>query len=204
MLRSILRQLICSPVPSKVLELWKHHHRYGTEPSYSELLDAIKDLVAVYKYVFLVFDALDEYPENKSPGRSTLLETIEQLRTMYQKHTRLIVTSRREPGIREKLQHVAYRSINVDQALEGDIEKFVDNALSHESIKRWGAELMALVRVPFLRVKQFLSSYHLNLPAMAKGKSLGNSDGQISRSSACMVAQRPTDSERHSILSLRH
>ncbi|KAH0021690.1 pfs domain-containing protein, partial [Aureobasidium melanogenum] len=144
MLRSILRQLMCSPLPDKVQELWKLHHRYGTEPSHSELLDTIRDLIAVHGDVFLVFDALDEYPENKSPGRSTLLETIEQLRTMGQERTRLIVTSRREPDIRKMLQSVACRSIDVDRALEADVEKFVTHALGHESIKRWGVALVSL------------------------------------------------------------
>lgn len=144
MLRSLLRQLVCSPVPDKLQQLWKHHRRHGTEPSHSELLDTLRDLIANHKNVFLVFDALDEYPEVKSPGRVTLLETIQQVRTMYEERTRVIITSRREPDIRRALQSEVHHSIDVDQALENDVRKFVDHALSHESIQRWGQELVSL------------------------------------------------------------
>ncbi|KAG9756503.1 pfs domain-containing protein, partial [Aureobasidium melanogenum] len=173
MLRSILRQLMCSPLPDKVQELWNFHHRHGTEPSHSELLDTISDLIAVHGEIFLVFDALDEYPENKSPGRSILLETIEQLRTLNQERTHLIVTSRREPDIRKMLQPVAYRSINVDRALESDVEKFVDHALSHESIKRWGAELISLATEKLLQSEERRFRW---------------TDLQIKRLSACVTA----------------
>jgi hypothetical protein len=134
MLRSILRQLVCSPLPDRV-------HRGHTEPSNGELLDATEDIVITYERVFLVLDALDEYPEEKSPGRSTLLDTIRKLLTIFQERLHLIVTSRREPDIRKTLRPMARFSINVDQALESDVEKFVGHALSHESIKRWGVEL---------------------------------------------------------------
>lgn len=168
MLRSVLRQLMCSPLPDKVQELWKLHHRYGTEPSHSELLDTIKNSIAVYKNVYLVFDALDEYPENKSPGRSTLLETIEQLRMIDQEHTRLIVTSRREPDIRKMLQSVTCRSLNVDCALENDVETFVEYALSHESIKRWGPELVSLATEKLLHSEERYANHHANVLFMAK------------------------------------
>jgi hypothetical protein len=137
-----MRQLIYYPLPEKIQKLWEDHHPYHTVPSHVELLDVLKDLIAVHKNVFLVLDALDEYPEHSSPGRSTLLETLEKL--LAQNRLHLIVTSRREPDIRKSLQPLAEFSINVDRALESDVEKFVNHALNHESIKRWGAELMSL------------------------------------------------------------
>lgn len=117
----------------------------------------------MYKDVFLVFDALDEYPENKPPGQSTLLEKIEQLRRMNQEQVRIVVTSRSEPDIRKMLQSVACCVINVDRALEGDVEKFVKNALSHESIKRWGAELMALATERLLHSKERYTYHHVDI-----------------------------------------
>jgi hypothetical protein len=144
MLRSVLRQLVCSPLPDKVQKLWDDHHRGHTEPPSSELLDATEDIVVAHENVFLVLDALDEYPEDASPGRSTLLDTLKKLLTISQERLHLVVTSRREPDIRKVLQPMARFSINVDQALESDVEKFVDHALSHDLIKRWGAELISL------------------------------------------------------------
>jgi hypothetical protein len=144
MLRSILRQLICCPLPDSIRKLWSDHYPCHTEPPVSELLEVLNDLVAVYENVFLVFDALDEYPEDKSPGRSALLETVRKLHATPRKSLHLLVISRREPDIREVLQPIARTSINVDRALESDVEKFVDHALNHELIKRWGVELTSL------------------------------------------------------------
>jgi hypothetical protein len=152
MLRSILRQLVFSPLPDKVQKLWDNHYQGHTEPSSSELLDATEDIIP--DHMFLVLDALDEYPEDKSPGRSTLLDTIKKLLTMSQKRLNLLVTSRREPDIRKALQPMVFTSIDVDQALERDVEKFVNHALHHESIKRWGAELITLATHKLLHAEE--------------------------------------------------
>jgi hypothetical protein len=154
MLRSILRQLICSPLPVKVQEMWDNHYQGHTEPPDSELLDATEDVIGTHEHVFLVLDALDEYPEDKSPGRSALLETILKLLTISHGRLHLVVTSRREPDIRKVLQPMARFSINVDQALEIDVEKFVNHALSSELIKRWGTELVSLATYKLLHSKE--------------------------------------------------
>jgi hypothetical protein len=171
MLRSIIRQLVRSPIPDKVQKLWDDHHRGHTEPPNSELLDATEESIVTHEHTFLVLDALDEYPEDTSPGRSALLDTIRELLTISQKRLHLIVTSRREPDIRKVLQPMARFVINVDQALEGDVEKLVNHALSHELIKRWGAELTSLAthkllhseeRYVYLKEHVFVKTKHIN------------------------------------------
>jgi len=156
MLRSLLRQLVFSPLPDKLKRLWHHHCQYSSEPSDSELLDVIQDVVA-HDHVFLVLDALEEYPEypeDKSPGRSTLLETVSQLSKMHPQHLHLVVTSRREPDIWRRLQCMASLSIDVDQVLEVDVRKFVNHALNHEPINRWGTQLISLATQKLLRSEE--------------------------------------------------
>jgi hypothetical protein len=171
MLRSIVRQLVCSPVPDKVQKLWDDHYRGHTEPPSSELLDATEESIVIHEHTFLVLDALDEYPVDTSPGRSTLLDTVRELLKISQKRLHLIVTSRREPDIRKVLQPMVRFVINVDQALEGDVEKLVNHALSHELIKRWGAELTSLAthkllhseeRYVYLKEHVFVKTKHVN------------------------------------------
>jgi len=162
MLRSLLRQLVLAPLPDKLKRLWNHHCQYSSEPSDSELLDVIAHVVA-HEHVFLVIDALEEYPEypeDKSPGRSTLLETISQLSKMHQQHLHLVVTSRRESDICKSLECMASFSIDVDQVLEGDVRKFVDHAFNHEPINRWGTELISLATQKLLHSEE---RYHLVL-----------------------------------------
>jgi hypothetical protein len=87
MLRSLIRQLIYSPLPDSVYALWKYHYQNSSDLSETELLDVIKDVIATHEHVFLVLDALEEYPEYpevKSPGRKTLLGTISQLLKPHQ------------------------------------------------------------------------------------------------------------------------
>jgi hypothetical protein len=123
------------------------------------------DLISVHENVFLVFDALDEYPEQGSHPRSALLETIEQLLNTHKKRPHIVVTSRREPDIQEALQSMAHHSIDVDQALKSDVEKLVDYALSHKSIKRWGPELMSLAADRLLHCEE--RSVYLHNPVAA-------------------------------------
>lgn len=163
MLRSILRQLVWSPLPDSIQRLWNDHCPCHTEPSTSELVEALGDLVAIHQEVFLVLDALDEYPEHKSPGRHILLETIMRLLAIPQNNLRLVVTSRREPDIRKALGPVVRFSLDVDKALEGDVVKFVAHALNDESIKRWGAELMSLATQKLVHSKERCVSSDTNV-----------------------------------------
>jgi hypothetical protein len=154
MLRSLFRQLVCSPLPDKVQKLWDNHQQNHTEPSHSELLDAISDSITAHAQVFLVLDVLDECPEDNPFGRSTLLELITQLMKMHPRCLHLVVTSRREPDIRKTLQLVASFSIDVDRALDEDVRKFINHALNHELIKRWGSKLMSLATKKLLESEE--------------------------------------------------
>ncbi|THZ36792.1 hypothetical protein D6C88_10432 [Aureobasidium pullulans] len=125
MLRSILRQLASSPLPDQLRGLWSQHFRNQSEPSRAELLGVISDVVKSHEVVYLVLDALDEYPAEKSPERRTLLMIIKELMTSCAPSLRCLITSRREPDIQEELQSVAYCIIDVDPAIQGDIGKLV-------------------------------------------------------------------------------
>jgi hypothetical protein len=183
MLRSILRQLVCSPLPDKIQKLWDDHHRVDTEPPISELLDAIEDIIGTYEHVYLVLDALDEYPRHKSPARSILLETITSLSKVHPQRLHLVVTSRREPDIREFLQHLVSFSIDVDQAFNGDVQKFVDHALNHEDVRRWGTELVSLALERLLQSEERYVHLAKRCPPSLT-ECADDSDGQISKSNA--------------------
>ncbi|THW47260.1 hypothetical protein D6D21_03486 [Aureobasidium pullulans] len=149
MLRSILRQLISSALPDQIHRLWSQHFRNQTEPSRAELLKVISVLVKRHEVVYLVLDALDEFPADKPPGRLTLLETIKDLMISCAPSLRCLVTSRREPDIRKSFQTVASCVIDIDPAIKEDVAKLVAFALQQDSMRRWG-DIMATLIVPKL------------------------------------------------------
>ncbi|TIA45596.1 hypothetical protein D6C79_05585 [Aureobasidium pullulans] len=60
-----------------------------------------------------------------------------------------LVTSRREPDIRQSLQTVASCVIDIDPAIKEDVAKLVAFALQQDSMRRWG-DIMATLIVPKL------------------------------------------------------
>ncbi|TIA05588.1 hypothetical protein D6C81_10451 [Aureobasidium pullulans] len=156
MLRSILRQLSPSPLPHQIYRLWSQHFHIQSEPSRAELLEVISDLVKSQEVVYLVLDALDEYPAEKSPERRTLLMTIKELMTSCAPSLRCLVTSRREPDIQQELESVAYSIIDVDPAMQEDVGKLVAFALSQDSIRRWGDTLVSFASTKLLDAQERL------------------------------------------------
>jgi len=104
--------------------------------------------------VYLVLDALDEYPAEKSPERRTLLMTIKDLMTSCAPSLRCSVTSRREPDIQQELESVAYSIIDVDPAMQEDVGKLVAFALSQDSIRRWGNTLVSFASTKLLDAQE--------------------------------------------------
>ncbi|TIA39333.1 hypothetical protein D6C78_03381, partial [Aureobasidium pullulans] len=154
MLRSILRQLASSPLPGRLRRLWSQHCQNQSEPSRAELLNVISDIVNRHEVVYLVLDALDEYPADKSPGRLTLLETIQQLMILCAPSLRCLVTSRREPDIWKSLQSVASCVIDIEPAIKEDVAKLVAFALQQYSIRRWGDTILDLIATKLLDAEE--------------------------------------------------
>jgi hypothetical protein len=190
MLRSILRQLVCSPLPDKIQKLWDDHHRGHTEPPISELLDATDNIIGTYEHVYLVLDALDEYHTDRIPGRLILLDMITQLCRMHPHRLHLVVTSRREPDIRETLQRVASFTMTVDQAFDGDVERFLDKAFNHARFQRWGPELLALASRKLLQSEErcvYLAE-HIAFSSKQMSRRFRWTDLQIKRLRRCRTA----------------
>ncbi|KAJ6591131.1 ankyrin repeat-containing domain protein [Mycena vulgaris] len=65
LLASLWRQLILGKsIPHSVHELFKHHRERGTRPFLADVQDVLRSAVAEYSKVYLIVDALDEYPED--------------------------------------------------------------------------------------------------------------------------------------------
>ncbi|KAJ7695371.1 ankyrin repeat-containing domain protein [Mycena rosella] len=88
LIASLWRQLVFNkPLSSAVSTLYMKHHEQDTRPTLNEIHSQFSSAVAEYLKVYIVVDALDEYPEE---GRSILLDALAKIQPMVN----LILTSR--------------------------------------------------------------------------------------------------------------
>ncbi|THW78655.1 hypothetical protein D6D17_10052, partial [Aureobasidium pullulans] len=115
---------------------------------------AFSKIVKDHEAVYLVLDALDEFPIDKSPGRSALLEIIKELMVSCAPSLRCLVTSRREPDIQNSFISAASCVIDIDPAIKEDVAKLVAFALQQVSIRRWGDTIVALIATKLLDAEE--------------------------------------------------
>ncbi len=62
LLSSLLKQLAQrqSSVSAEVKELYKHHKKKQTEPSFHDIVQVLQSTIQLYSRVFIIVDALDE------------------------------------------------------------------------------------------------------------------------------------------------
>lgn len=105
-----------NPLSAQVQQLYQKHQKQRTRPSLDEIRDILRSAISEYSRVFIVVDALDEYPENK---RHILLEVLAVMGDTVS----LMLTSR---------PHIAPGSLFADaqvleiRAKEDDIRHYVE------------------------------------------------------------------------------
>ncbi|KAJ7080057.1 hypothetical protein C8R44DRAFT_653885, partial [Mycena epipterygia] len=121
LLASLWRQLVLrKPIGSNVHELYEKHREPRTRPSLTEAHAVLDSIIANYSNVFILIDALDEYPEAQ---RDVLLGRLSVLGPSVN----LLVTSRLHITLNrsiffEKLE-IRAREVDIQKYLEGQIMK---------------------------------------------------------------------------------
>ncbi|KAG0646183.1 ankyrin repeat [Hyphodiscus hymeniophilus] len=96
MLRSLIKQLYCCrPNTLDLVETLHQYRQREQHPELSILLDALYATIRGFSSVYVVIDALDEYPED----RMTLLEAIRCIQMSELSNLHMLCTSRRELDI---------------------------------------------------------------------------------------------------------
>ena len=156
MIRSFIRQLSRSPVAPEVTKIWKDHHLKGSQPDTNAVSDVLDDLLShLTSDVYLVFDALDECPENEeSKERALVLEFLEKLleRQRNEAQMHILVTSRPEQDIKESLDR--FSKIDLEAHLAEDVKTFVNSCLAKRPLNRWGASVHQLICNELLNSKE--------------------------------------------------
>ncbi|KAB8218700.1 hypothetical protein BDV33DRAFT_231969 [Aspergillus novoparasiticus] len=140
MTRSIIRQLVPEELPGSLVSLWEEHGRQNREPDQDKFSTVLRDVINNYTgdHLFLIFDALDECPDNEAHERDLLFQVLKGLIDEHGKKIRLLATSRYEENIRCHLEEGL--EIDLEYRMNDDVEAFVRDALDHGKLSRWKKE----------------------------------------------------------------
>ncbi|KAJ6596404.1 hypothetical protein DFH09DRAFT_1407609 [Mycena vulgaris] len=127
LLAAIWRQLVLNrDISSDAKELYKQHYKRGTPPSLQETAGILSSSLKEFSQVFIVIDAIDEYPEDQ---RFILLKHLtEQMGLSLS--VNLMVTSRPHVPAGPTLPNVETLEIS---AMPEDIVKFVNAQIDSSS-----------------------------------------------------------------------
>ncbi|KAF7970476.1 hypothetical protein HWV62_23831, partial [Athelia sp. TMB] len=128
-------------IPPALVELYIEEHNGRSQPLITALEATLLRIVTSFDASYIVIDALDECDE-----RSRLLKWIQSITSQTQGLLHLMLTSRPEPGIRDRLRPlVKLQEINLaDQGESGDISHYINVCLSE--IDDWTEAQKELVR----------------------------------------------------------
>lgn len=160
MCRSLIRQLSRSPLAPEVIKIWEEHHLKGSQPDSKAIYGVLHDLLsAIRGDIYLVFDALDECPENEeSKERGSLLSLLEDLLERHSTKIHILATSRPEPDIQQRLER--FSKIDLEAHLAEDVKTFVTLRLAQNPLNRWKTDIHDLILDELLSSKE---RYVLNL-----------------------------------------
>ncbi|KAF7354290.1 ANK-REP-REGION domain-containing protein [Mycena venus] len=117
LLAGIWRQLVLGrDITSHVKQLYHRHLEKGTNPSFNEIEDILCCAVGEFSRVYIVVDAVDEYPDDK---RQVLLKCL----AMMDPPVHLMITSR--PHITPNFCFPSIRTLEI-RARKEDIQIYVD------------------------------------------------------------------------------
>ena len=141
LLRSLLRQLCAgeNDLPEEAHALYTRYRDIGHDPPVGELTDALFSVIdGLKKEVYLIMDALDEYPEtSKESQRQELLDLMKQIVEHESENLHVLVTSRNEADIRATLGAFAGGGTSIQRGeVDADIRVYVRTQLKNDTFAR--------------------------------------------------------------------
>jgi hypothetical protein len=153
MIRSFIRQLSTTPIPTVVYQLWEKHKKSSSEPDIEELAKVLGGLIDSLGDIFIVIDALDECPQTADqPERKKLLCHIRNLLNNHSKNLHVLATSRPEIDILSELK--SYPALNVETAVDSDVTHFVRNAICSGDLRVWDNDIKQYIEDKLLKIQE--------------------------------------------------
>jgi hypothetical protein len=130
-LRSMLKQLStqCESTPSALDKLFTENAAANRSPAHGELMFTLKSIIANFRAVYVIFDALDECQE-----RSRLLKVVKEIYDWKLDALHLLATSRKEGDIEKSLSGLVSHQVPMKEDLvDRDIQVYVSETLDHDT-----------------------------------------------------------------------
>jgi len=128
-LRSLITQLSLQfgSTPGALEKLFSENTE-GHQPATPEkLVSTLKSIVGSFQTVYIIFDALDEYPK-----RVELLTLLRDFHNWGLGTLHILATSRNERDIAETLDSLVSHRIPMEGFVDGDIRVYVSHTLDHD------------------------------------------------------------------------
>ncbi|KAF3074427.1 Ankyrin repeat domain-containing protein 50 [Trichoderma lentiforme] len=160
---SMLRVMVksCSTIPENIIAMHKQHKRQGTRPTFEEIMVILQAVIAKHSRVFIVIDALDEYPVT-GIHRTRFLSEIFRLQRSAGGSVKILATSRPIPEIVEEFETSTQLKV---RASDEDIRRYVDGHLpSLPSFIRKSVELQEEVQTAIIKAVDgmfLLAQFHV-------------------------------------------
>lgn len=154
MSRSLIRQLSRSPLEPSVTKVWEYHSHRRSEPDSDTISDILEDVVSsVPGGVFLIFDALDECPENPEvKERRPLLRLLAGLLERHKDTIHILATSRPVTDIRSSLEK--FPNLDLETHLAEDVETFVTASIADGPLNRYNVATKRLIADTLLSLEE--------------------------------------------------
>ncbi|KIW29891.1 uncharacterized protein PV07_05677 [Cladophialophora immunda] len=150
LLRSLLRQLCANEptLPDQVQAMYARHRPAGSNPTIEESTSALYAVIDhLAKDVYIILDALDEYPENANNAqRKKMLKMIAQMVDGRFQNLHILATSRKEWDIEAALGNLANGGVPIQGPwVDSDIRRYIRSCLEENPLSRWPDKIKASI-----------------------------------------------------------
>ena len=128
MLRALLKQLVQGQpnITTSVRQMYDAHHKRGTQPSLSDVFQALQSVCSDYSKVYIIVDALDECTIENG-ARNKFIDKLRELQDS-KADVRLLLTSRDISDITRRFKSDTMLEV---RASEEDVRRFVEGQMSN-------------------------------------------------------------------------
>jgi hypothetical protein len=136
-----------------LLDLFKKHQPFGTEPSLHEWIVGLRSVLEMTGQSYILIDALDECPVANNE-RQELMELLKTIHSFSLPNVHILATSRKERDIEQALTPiVSIPPVGIQNAdVDADVCTFVRNQLSSDPLlKNWPQSIQGEIEQKLVR-----------------------------------------------------